>query len=386
MIKPNPFTPQSGWEPKVFGGRHEQIESFTKVMKEAVTGRPTHMVILGEWGIGKTTLLKQFKKIAQGEGYLASFCSIGRFTEKDTVQDGISLISEEMVRGFPKIGGIRSFFENLEAIGISIAGFGGQVAKKRARLQPQTYLSEFLTQMWSQLNTRLAVVLIDDIQNFSSIPQVMDIIRLVLSKDEIVHNTKYIFVLSSTPDGWKTFLDKHDPIGRFFRKRESLDCLNRKETLMIMDDTLKETGVSFSQGVKEKIYGYTIGHPYELQVLCSNLYESQLRGRVDEGEWDQAFKNALWELGRDYFEALYRKASSREETVLLTLAKAKTDLSITETMKRVGAEYGSFPLKNVKHFLYRLKNKGLIKRSDGKGFKILDPMFREYVLLKSLIR
>lgn len=111
-----------------------------------------------------------------------------------------------------------------------------------------------------------------------------------------------------------------------------------------------------------------------------------MRGRVDEGEWDQAFKNALWELGRDYFEALYRKASSREETVLLTLAKAKTDLSITETMKRVGAEYGSFPLKNVKHFLYRLKNKGLIKRSDGKGFKILDPMFREYVLLKSLIR
>lgn len=103
-----------------------------------------------------------------------------------------------MVRGFPKIGGIRSFFENLEAIGISIAGFGGQVAKKRARLQPQTYLSEFLTQMWSQLNTRLAVVLIDDIQNFSSIPQVMDIIRLVLSRDEIVHNTKYIFVLSST--------------------------------------------------------------------------------------------------------------------------------------------------------------------------------------------
>jgi len=84
MIKPNPFTPQSGWEPKVFGGRHEQIASFTKAMKEAVTGRPNHMVILGEWGIGKTSLLKQFKKIAQGEGYLASFCSIGRFTERDT--------------------------------------------------------------------------------------------------------------------------------------------------------------------------------------------------------------------------------------------------------------------------------------------------------------
>jgi len=386
MIKTNPFTPQSGWEPRVFGGRHEQVESFTKIMKEALTGRPNHMVILGEWGIGKTSLLKQFKKIAQGEGYLASFCSIGRFTERDTVQDGISLISEEMVRGFPKIGGIKSFFENLEAVGISIAGFGGQVAKKKATLQPQTYLTEFLIEMWKQLGTGLGVVLIDDIQNFSSIPQVMDILRLVLSKDEIIHNTRYIFILSSTPDGWRSFLDKHNPIGRFFRKRESLDCLSRKETLRIIDDTLKETGVSFSQSVKDKIYTYTIGHPYELQVLCSNLYECQLQGRVDEAQWDQAFKNALWELGKDYFEALYRKASSREGTVLLTLAKAKADLTISETVKSVGSGYSNFPLKNVKHFLYRLENKGLIKRTDRKAFKILDPMFGEYILLKSLTR
>jgi len=386
MIKPNPFTPQSGWEPKVFGGRHKQIASFTKVMKEAVTGRPNHMVIHGEWGIGKTSLLKQFKKLAQGEGYLASFCSIGRFSEKDTVQDGINLVSEEMLRGFPKIGGVRGFFENLEAIGISIAGFGGQVTKKRASLQPQTYLTGFLIEMWKQLDARLAIVLIDDIQNFSSIPQTMDILRLVLSKDEILINSRYIFILSSTPDGWRFFLDKYDPIGRFFRKREYLDYLSRNETLNIIDDSLRETGVTFSQGIREKIYTYTLGHPYELQVLCSNLYESQLQGRVDETEWDQAFKNALWELGRDYFEVFYRKASSREETVLLALAEAKTDLSISETTERVGAENSSFPLRNVKHFLYRLSNKGLIKRTDRKSFEIPDPMLREYILQKSLIR
>lgn len=386
MIKSNPFTPQSGWEPKVFGGRSKHIEIFTSVMREAIAGRPNHMVVLGEWGIGKTSLLKQFKKIAQGKGYLASLCSIGRFTEKDTVQDGISLISEEMVRGFPKIGGIRSFFEKLEAVGISIAGFGGQITRKKIALQPQTYLTEFLLEMWKQLNTRLAVVLIDDIQNFSSIPQIIDILRLVLSKDEVIQNTRYLFILSSTPDGWRSFLDKHDPIGRFFRKRESLDCLSRGETLQIIGDILKYTGVSFSQKIKERIYTYTLGHPYELQVLCSNLYESQLQGKVDEAEWEQAFKNALWELGRDYFEALYRKASGREETILLTLAEAKTDLSITDSTKRVGATHKDFPLKNVKHFLYRLENKGLIKKTERKGFEILDPMFREYVLLKSLVR
>lgn len=383
MIKPNPFTPQSGWEPRVFGGRKLQIANFTKLMKEAVGNRPNHMVIFGEWGIGKTSLLKQFKKIAQAEGYLAAFCSIGRFTEKDNAQDGISLISEEMVRGFPKIKGIRSFFEHLEAIGISIAGFGGQVTRKKTPPQPQTYLTEFLMEMWKQLNTKLAVVLIDDVHNFSSIPEVMDILRLVLSKDEILQKTKYFFVISTTPDGWSFFLDKHDPIGRFFRKRESLDCLNEHETLEIIDATLKGSGVSFDRDIKKNIYAFTLGHPYELQVLCSNLYESQLQGKVGLDEWDQAFKNALWELGRDYFEALYRKASEREESVLLTLAKAKSVLSIAETMARVADQHDSFPSKNVKNFLYRLENKGLIKKVNRKGFCLIDPMFREYILLKN---
>ncbi len=84
MIKPNPFTPQSGWEPKVFGGRHEQIASFTKAMKEAVTGRPNHMVILGEWGIGKTSLLKQLRILAY---YLIP--SQARIPIKGGLKDGL---------------------------------------------------------------------------------------------------------------------------------------------------------------------------------------------------------------------------------------------------------------------------------------------------------
>ena len=82
MIKPNPFTPQSGWEPKVFGGRNRQLDRFVESVEEAILGRPNHLVILGEWGIGKTSLLKQFKKIAQANGHLAALCPITKFTER----------------------------------------------------------------------------------------------------------------------------------------------------------------------------------------------------------------------------------------------------------------------------------------------------------------
>ena len=110
MIAPNPFTPQSGWEPKVFGGRSEPLEHFETILKEARSVRPHHLVVLGEWGIGKTSLLKQFKKVTQKEGFPASFCAINRFPEKSRLDEGIALLMEEILLGFPKVPKDKEFF------------------------------------------------------------------------------------------------------------------------------------------------------------------------------------------------------------------------------------------------------------------------------------
>ena len=39
MIKPNPFTPKSGLEPKVFFDREKEINFFLKRIDEAKTGK-----------------------------------------------------------------------------------------------------------------------------------------------------------------------------------------------------------------------------------------------------------------------------------------------------------------------------------------------------------
>ena len=104
MIASNPFTPQSGWEPRVFGGREQNLSLFKSNLDDAISVRPNHLVVLGEWGIGKTSLLKQFKRIVQEQGHPACFCSISRFTKKDRPLDAMYLIAEEMLMGLPKSG------------------------------------------------------------------------------------------------------------------------------------------------------------------------------------------------------------------------------------------------------------------------------------------
>ncbi|MFH1782870.1 MAG: ATP-binding protein [Candidatus Omnitrophota bacterium] len=368
MIKPNPFTPQSGREPKFFGGREEELSMFRSNLEESFI-RPTHLVVLGEWGIGKTSLLKQFRRMVQENGNPTCFCAISNFTKKDKPLDALYLIAEEMILSFPQLK------PDSEAL---LSSF----SKRSSLSQAQTQFAKFLIEAWKKLDTKLVVVLLDDLQNLMTISNTIDILRAVLSRDDVLENSHFMFILSSTPGGWSSFIDKHDPVGRFFRKRLTVEFLKKDDVLNTVNTTLSDTGVQFDDFIKMKIYDYTYGHPYEVQLLSSHLYDSQIEGIVGEATWDAALNNTLRELGRDYFSNLLARASDRERYLLKILAEEGGRLSIKDfrNMMIVGKHAKKFPIANIKNFLYRLNEKGLIRRGPDGSFSIVDRMFREYVL------
>jgi len=368
MISSNPFTPQSGWEPKIFGGRSQELETFKLNLDDAANARPSHLVVLGEWGAGKTSLLKQFRRLSQEKGFPSAFCGISKFTEKNKALDAIHLIAEEMLMGFPKAESVQKDILEL-------------FSKRKSLSNAQVQLTKFLLELWKALDVELAVVLLDDIQNLIEVSNTIDILRAVLSNEDIVKKTRFLFILSSTPAGWASFIDKHDPVGRFFRKRLFVENLKEREVMATIDMTLKGTGAEFEEGIRKNIFEYTFGHPYEVQLLASHLYDSQIEGKVRIDAWDSALNNTLKELGRDYFKYLLSKASDREKDLLKILAEEKKPITIKDftTMMIVGKRAKKFPIANIKNFLYRLEEKGLVKRTEGGGFYIQDLMFAEFI-------
>jgi len=368
MISSNPFTPQSGWEPKIFGGRSQELETFKLNLDDAANARPSHLVVLGAWGAGKTSLLKQFRRLSQEKGFPSAFCGISKFTEKNKALDAIHLIAEEMLMGFPKAESVQKDILEL-------------FSKRKSLSNAQVQLTKFLLELWKALDAELAVVLLDDIQNLMEVSNTIDILRAVLSNEDIIKKTRFLFILSSTPAGWASFIDKHDPVGRFFRKRLFVENLKEREVMATIDMTLKGTGVEFEEGIRKNIFEYTSGHPYEIQLLASHLYDSQIEGKVKIDVWDSALNNTLKELGRDYFRYLLSKASDREKDLLKILAEEKKPITIKDftTMMIVGKRAKKFPIANIKNFLYRLEEKGLVKRTEGGGFYIQDLMFAEFI-------
>ncbi|MGE4357306.1 MAG: BREX system ATP-binding domain-containing protein [Candidatus Omnitrophota bacterium] len=370
MISTNPFTPQSGLEPKFFSGREKFLQEFISLIEQVKSAKAEHFLVLGEWGVGKTSLLKQFRKIAQRSGLWTSYCGINKSEIGEGLVSHLSLIMEEIILGLPlkdeKILLFRKEFKLKE--------------KKSAPLQIE--FTKFLLRVWKEIKSPIAFVFLDDVQNFLPHVETIDVLRATLSRDDIIDKTNFSFFLSSTPQGWQSFLDKHDPVGRFFRRRIILEPFNREETFKFIERSLEGTGVDFDSEIKEKIFQYTQGHPYEVQLLSSHLFDAQLNGKVDEKSWGVALRNTLRDLGREYFEVLYHKASEREKELLFIFSEKNHPLSISDLRSIMILERKAkkFPISNIKNFVYRLEDKGLLRRNPDNTFNLTDPLFGEYIL------
>ena len=383
MAKPNPFTPKSGWEPHVFVGREKEIEFFKKKLAEAIRGRCDHFLILGDWGIGKTALLKEFKKIAQENKYLTSLISIGQYKEGSPFIDGVKELIEQISLKLPiNIAKLKAFTKKMNMLGIQILGSGFQFSKRVESMNPQPFLLTALSDIWRDLQskTEVIVVLLDDVQHFSPISGIFTILKNVLSDEEIVKKTKFLFILSCTPAEWMQFLRKHHPIGRYFTPRLSLKQLSKEETLRVINEILLDSGVTFNPVIKERVFEYTGGHPYELQLLCSNLYDNQIGGKVTEEVWKVSLQETLNSLGEILFDSLYEEASPKERELLCIMARYIKPLSSKEVTSKLRKHMPEFPFSNTGTYLNRLVSKGLLKKRGRGIFSLPDRMFKEYIL------
>ncbi len=361
-ILTNPFTPQSGLEPKILGGRKELVEDFSCLLDKRGNNEYFHLLLLGEWGRGKTSLLKYYKKVSQNKAYKAIYTSLAKSTPRESYRDIVSSIIEEI-----------SFGLGLE---IDASVFSNK-SKNIAIL-----LIEALKEIFKKSNSKLLVILIDDIQNISDIPKVLDLLRLSLSNEDLIKEANILFVLASTPSGWANFLKKYDPIGRFFRKKQILNKLSKDNLIETIESTLSGSGVIFEDDIIDLCWNYSEGHPYELQLLANHLYDNHMKGVVSKECWDISLSNTLKDLGIEYFSSLYDKASDREKELLTIFAKKMDYLSIPELKDIVIFEekIKNYPVSNIKNFVYRLFDKDLVLRRDDKKYRILDRMFAEYIL------
>jgi len=382
MIKPNPFTPKSGLEPKVFVNRDKEIEFFLKRINEARQGNINHYIINGVWGSGKTSLLRYFKLLAQEQKCASCNFLAKELTENITDMEISTHIIQSMVRNIPfKLSEKDSkLFKLIKGFGIQVLGSGFNISfqvDKDKFIDSQIFLMDGLISIWKDIAkyTDLLVVLIDDVQNYSKAQRVFTTLKNVLSDKKIIDETKILFIFSSTIEGWKPFIKMNHPIGRFFIPRVELINFDKEDTIKLIDAILENTGVTFADSVKDKIFKYTDGHLFQIHAIGSALYDNEKNGKVTDKEWEKGFEEALFYLGNTVYEGMVEGLSENEIKIVKRL-KLFGNNKINEINRRVN-------IKSINEYLRRLVDKGILEVQRRGEYIIPDRLLWEYLQRKS---
>lgn len=385
VIGHNPFTPRSGQEPKVFLGRAKEIATFKKHLDSTKASRFDHFIVVGGWGMGKTTLLKEFRKAAHARRVLSSFVSVHDYKAGDLLGPVIQLLTH-IPRNLPiKYDRLKKFGKYLQGVGVTLPVIGGGIEIGEAKPfsgDPQELLLEGLVKLWLELKaeTDAVVVFLDDVQHYQEVPEILGVLKNVLSDDDILRKTRYLFVLAATDDGWSAFLRKNHPVGRYFVPILRIEPLSKSETLKIIDATLKGTGVTFTHEVQAAVYEYTEGHPYQMQILCSYLFENQMKGNVGRDQLDSALAQTIDELGPIILDPLYSYASDQERIVLQAFSPSFKTYGVSELLeilKAVNAAASKGPLSTM---LSRLTEKGMLIKIERGKYRVVNRLFHEFLV------
>ncbi len=382
----NPFTPMTGIEPTFFGGRDEELEFFEQKLNRSIYTRfCEHFLVLGNWGIGKSTLLKEYKKICQSRGNLVTIAPLEPFQTGASLADAARSIVESILRGLPyPVERFKKISDYLNSIGFTILGTGLQLSRDDSKkdISPQAFLHDALLNLWQDMKdkTGVLVVLLDDLDNLLTVPEIVMTLKSTLSMDSLVA-TKILFGIASTADGWLqlTSIKKHHPLSRYFLSRVELETLKEDELKDTILKSILRTGVSFSRDVISQVYEYTEGHPFEMQVLCHHLFNNQISRRVDIDIWDKALQTAISDMGSAIFDNWLNQASTEERKVLRIIAEKETPVLSKDI--RFLAEKNKIKITspNVRKYLQRLVEKKLISKLDRGFYTIPDRMFQVYI-------
>lgn len=383
----NPFTPMSGVEPTVFGGRTKELNFFEQRLNRALHSRfREHFLVLGNWGIGKSTLFKEYKRICQSRGHIAALVPLEHLQSGTTVNEAARSIIEGILRILPyPIDHFKKVINFFDSIGANIIGTGIQIGLKdpsKQKLPAQAFLHDALLSLWKDLKdkTEVLLILLDDLDNFMTVPEILTTLKQTLSMDSIMMS-KILVGIASTKAAWLdlTVTKKHHPLSRYFISQVELSPLSKDEVEETIFKSLIGSGVSFSSEVIDLVFAYTQGHPFEMQVLCHHLFDNQLYRKADIDTWEKALQSAIDNMGNAVFDYWYSQASGEEAKILRVIADTEKCMSIKEIQKIIDLNKIEVSSRNIAKYLQRLVEKKLIIKSSRGSYTILDKMFCTYI-------
>lgn len=356
----NPYSPGNPVDPKHFAGRLDIIDEVRKGIETCKAGFPTNIFIQGDWGIGKTSLIRKLMPILEEHIGLVVRSEVDGSQAKDQSFAFFSEVLDSMSQKLP--GNPES--DDDEDDDIEIPSYSHYNNTRRM----QEHMTENLSRLRNERGLMVAIVL-DNLETAESkfIKRVKDVFQRV-EEDE-----KHFMLLFAGKELPGVGESAADPVGRFFRTIPvgPLDLEETREAIakpirLIADFRVEDDAADF-------IYQRTEGHPYFIKQICSRAFTlANGQDTIDtlwlEKHWDkieaelsdQRFQDELGDLPASQREVLMQACWIGNEFRRADLYSEKTD-TLDSAIKRLCDE------------------RQLIKRVNRGTYRFYHPLFHNFV-------
>ncbi|MEW5936325.1 MAG: ATP-binding protein [Candidatus Thermoplasmatota archaeon] len=365
----NPFMRSTGNPPRKFVGRELELSELMRALDHTKAGMPEHTIMFGQFGIGKTSLLIEFRARAKdvyavriplfATGDISEICDIVLREARSQLD-----LKPQKLRG------------RLVQFGFTVFGTGASLTLGKVQMNPQSALKEILATIHHQLPEGSTLVLmLDDLHRITGeggmdarkVFTVLSNVLLQLNQDK----RKIMFVGTGSHDILRIIRAHDEASVRIFHPQE-VPPLSLEETRAVIREHAKEEGAEFSEEVITKIHELSEGIPYYIHILSYYCFEAREDSQVRSNAFERGFPRALNDLAEKEFETMYKGISNGAKRVLAAMVESrKRTLRYSEIKRLAGSE--------VSVYLSELNEKNLIVK-DGRGkYRARDRLFAEYL-------
>ena len=372
IMLPEPNFPAN---PNEFIGRKGHLDAFTEALQySALTGRMASFAVLGDWGIGKSSLLLKLAATCSDSAFrmLPVTLSVSkdisdymRFAEMlcDRLAHAL-LTSASLAERF------RAEIENWKLTRVSVGALTVDRQSRRYFLSSgSALLRHALLEAWTHFIRPAyggAIFFLDDLQNLAT-PTVQDTSLIVRDQFQSfgVEGINLSVCFSARSDYVSGLRSFAEPAVRFYNKL-TLQPFSLRETTEYVCSVFGTTSLDL-QRLAEWFHGKTLGHPYFLAFVSRELWRLYRAQQFTDAThlWPVIFHR----LEEGKFNADLERLSEKE--VALLRAAALTDQS----------EFNPAPLaqKYPHQYFKRLVEAGLLIRTGRARYRLYHPLFREFL-------
>ena len=384
----DPFCPNVPLDdPSLFEGRTEEIKEIINALYQTYRLHPQYLMITGDRGIGKSSLLYQTKLLATGNNKLADkfglsigklnfdFVTIWHDSDHDqTLNDVVEGLLEELK------GRIESIIENF-TFDIDLGGIL-KISKKEEKSHTISNLVKVFCKHIKKASDKIAeekkdgiIIFIDEMDRLPQDCGIASFMKLVVERINREGIKNVGFVCAGITGVVQKLEVEHESILRTFREIP-IARLDEPQSTDILKVGFETVSIGYNAEIFNMVFKVANGFPEPVHLLGSEMLNVDKDDYLDKDDFNKALKKVVTMIRKNELGSLLEKAGfGKYQKILKAMADyIDSNVPLEHISNVIGLKQNEYSAN-----IGKLIERNIIHRVDKGVYCFTEPLLKEYI-------